>query len=101
MAGAREAQVVDGPPQVHATALRSLPGHEIRVVDEMGARWMSAPRGGWSSRDRRRPPGITATRSGPSAGEWLDTGDRPYVADGEVYITGRVKDIIIRGGRNI
>ena len=34
-------------------------------------------------------------------GEWLDSGDRAYVADGEVYLTGRVKDIIIRGGRNI
>jgi len=32
-------------------------------------------------------------------GDWLDSGDRAYVADGEVFLTGRVKDIVIRGGR--
>ncbi|MES9944455.1 MAG: AMP-binding protein [Candidatus Thiodiazotropha sp.] len=32
---------------------------------------------------------------------WLDTGDRAYIADGEIYITGRIKEMIIRGGRNI
>jgi 1-acyl-sn-glycerol-3-phosphate acyltransferase len=34
-------------------------------------------------------------------GEWLDTGDRGYMAGGELYITGRVKDIIIRRGQHI
>ena len=34
-------------------------------------------------------------------GKWLDSGDLAYIADGDVYITSRVKDIIIRGGRNI
>jgi 1-acyl-sn-glycerol-3-phosphate acyltransferase len=32
---------------------------------------------------------------------WLDSGDRGYLAGGELYITGRVKDIIIRRGRHI
>lgn len=34
-------------------------------------------------------------------GEWLDTGDIGVIIDGEIYITGRVKDIIIKAGRNI
>ena len=34
-------------------------------------------------------------------GSWLDSGDRGYMAGGEVYITGRIKDIIIRAGRHI
>ena len=32
---------------------------------------------------------------------WLDSGDLAYIANGNVYLTGRTKDIIIRGGRNI
>lgn len=32
---------------------------------------------------------------------WLDSGDLGYIADGELYPTSRVKDMIIRGGQNI
>ncbi len=32
---------------------------------------------------------------------WFKTGDYGYIADGEVYITGRKKDLIIVGGKNI
>jgi 1-acyl-sn-glycerol-3-phosphate acyltransferase len=31
----------------------------------------------------------------------VNSGDRAYRADGEIYVTGRVKDIIIKGGRNL
>jgi 1-acyl-sn-glycerol-3-phosphate acyltransferase len=34
-------------------------------------------------------------------GEWLESGDLAYVAEGDVYITGRTKDMIKRAGRNI
>ena len=34
-------------------------------------------------------------------GKWLNTGDLAYIANGELFITGRIKDIIIRAGRNI
>lgn len=33
-------------------------------------------------------------------GEWLHTGDKGYVADGDVYVCGRIKDLIIINGRN-
>jgi len=32
---------------------------------------------------------------------WLDTGDLARIEDGFVYLTGRAKDLIIRGGHNI
>ena len=41
-----------------------------------------------------------ATRGLISDG-WLNSGDYAYIAEGEIYITGRAKDIIIRAGRNI
>jgi 1-acyl-sn-glycerol-3-phosphate acyltransferase len=40
-----------------------------------------------------------ATQAGEYA--WVNSGDRAYRADGEIYVTGRVKDIIIKGGRNL
>jgi 1-acyl-sn-glycerol-3-phosphate acyltransferase len=32
---------------------------------------------------------------------WLDTGDVGYFAEGELYVTSRAKDIIIRGGQHL
>src|SRR5690554_3028119 len=46
-----------------------------------------------------RDPEATATAM-PEEG-WLDTGDLGYLAGGDLVITGRSKDLIIVGGRNI
>ncbi len=32
---------------------------------------------------------------------WLDSGDLAYQAEGELFITGRVKDVVIKGGRKL
>ncbi|MFN8450520.1 MAG: AMP-binding protein [Anaerolineae bacterium] len=32
---------------------------------------------------------------------WYLTGDRGYIADGEIYIVGRSKDLIINAGKNV
>ncbi|WP_298828169.1 AMP-binding protein [uncultured Piscinibacter sp.] len=81
-----------------------LAGHEVRIVDDEGRalpervegrlefRGPSATHGYW------RNPEQTARLFDRG---WLDSGDRAYAADGDIYITGRVKDIVIRGGRNL
>jgi 1-acyl-sn-glycerol-3-phosphate acyltransferase len=83
---------------------RPLPGHEIRVVDATG-RELGDRREG---RIEFRGPSATAgyfrnadaTRS-LFHDDWLDTGDLGYIAGAELYVTGRVKDVIILAGRNL
>jgi fatty-acyl-CoA synthase len=44
--------------------------------------------------------GIEKDRQPITPDGWLETGDAGYLADGELFVTGRVKDIIIVLGRN-
>jgi 1-acyl-sn-glycerol-3-phosphate acyltransferase len=83
---------------------RPLPGHQARVVDEAGR---EAPERVEGRVEFRGPSATSGYFNNPQAtrallrGEWLDTGDLGYFAQGELYITGRVKDVIIRGGQHI
>jgi acyl carrier protein len=82
---------------------RPLPGQEIRVVDEVGHELPERRIGHLQFRGPSATAGYyrnpEATRKLRHDG-WLDSGDYAYMVEGEVYITGRVKDLIIRGGRN-
>jgi 1-acyl-sn-glycerol-3-phosphate acyltransferase len=81
-----------------------LPRHEVRVVDdanrEVGDRQEGRLqfRGPSATKGYLDNPEATATLH---AGDWLETGDLGYIASGEVYVTGRSKDLIIRAGRNL
>ena len=82
----------------------ALPGHSLRIVDASGAPLPERTQG----RIEFQGPSATsgyfrnpAENARLFDGKWLDTGDLGYLADGELYVTGRAKDIIIRGGHHI
>jgi 1-acyl-sn-glycerol-3-phosphate acyltransferase len=81
-----------------------LPGHEIRIVDEAGYELGERREGRLEFRGPSATRGYfrneTKTRELFHNG-WLDTADRGYMAGGDVFITGRIKDIIIRAGRHL
>jgi len=84
---------------------RALPGHEIRVVGPAGHRVADRLEG----RIQFRGPSATvgyyrnpdATHTLIAADGWLETGDLGYLLDGELFLTGRRKDLIIKAGRNL
>ncbi|WP_132945411.1 non-ribosomal peptide synthetase [Tumebacillus sp. BK434] len=91
---------------------RSPQAQKVRVVDhetftvcgeeQVGEIWVSGPsvaQGYWN-----RPEQTQATFGAmiPETGEgpFLRTGDLGFLKDGELYVTGRMKDLIIIRGRN-
>ena len=82
---------------------RPLPGQEVQVVDADGAP-VGARRIG---EVLLRGPSVMHSYLPGTEGEtalradgWLATGDLGFMADGELFVVGRKKDLIIRGGRN-
>ncbi|MGQ9425129.1 MULTISPECIES: AMP-binding protein [unclassified Gilvimarinus] len=81
-----------------------IAGCEVRIVDELNRelpqrqegllqfRGTSATQGYFHNPDESRKL---------FHGTWLNSGDRAYRVGADIYITGRVKDIIIHGGRNL
>ena len=98
----------DGPREhLLRSAGRPFPWVELRIVDpatgadlaprEVGEVWLRAPNvmAGYFNR-----PAETAAALTPDG--WLRTGDGGYVdEDGYLFLTDRVKDMIVSGGENI
>ena len=89
-----------------------LPDQEIRIVDpqtysaqsadEVGEIWVKGPsvaQGYWKNEEATKElfqARIADTNEGP----YLRTGDLGFIQDGEVFVTGRLKDMIIVRGVN-
>ena len=84
---------------------RPLPDMEVRIVDNHGKvledrrRGLVEFRGPSSLESYYNNP--EATAAAKDADGWVKTGDLGYLSEGELYLTGRIKDIIIKAGRNI
>jgi fatty-acyl-CoA synthase len=78
-------------------------GHEVAIVDEQGNRvgdrqvGQIITRGPSITRGYFQEPELTAQAYKDG---WLYTGDLGYTVNGDVYICGRLKDMVIIRGRN-
>lgn len=97
---------VDDPPELRRrTVGRPLRGNEVRLLDEKGNEvpagepgqlWFRGPH---SPAGYYRDPETTATVFDSNG--WTTTGDIVKWDQGCLWIMGRAKDMIIRGGQNI
>jgi 1-acyl-sn-glycerol-3-phosphate acyltransferase len=114
---AQEGRAVPAPPNApvddasvisFVSVGQAISGHEVRIVNDRGEgvgervegqlwfRGPSATQGYF-----RNEPATSALFPQGATDGWVNSGDRAYSADGEIYLTGRVKDIIIRAGHNV
>ncbi|MEU2281080.1 aminotransferase class I/II-fold pyridoxal phosphate-dependent enzyme [Streptomyces sp. NPDC013178] len=106
-----------GPGTVRTTRIvgcgTAVPDVEVAVVDTatrrrvtgdaVGEIWVSGP--GVARGYRGRPEADAETFGARIDGEpgtaWLRTGDLGFQRDGELYVAGRVKDVVVVQGRNV
>lgn len=74
---------------------------EIETEDQIGEVWVagdSIAAGYWNKPDITRE--VFTAKTANKGQEWLRTGDLGFISDNELYITGRIKDLIIIRGKN-
>ncbi|UFZ03305.1 amino acid adenylation domain-containing protein [Bradyrhizobium ontarionense] len=103
----KRALVPCGKPD-QQSVLRIVDPETARMLPEqrIGEIWISGPSvaaGYWNLPDETQQVfGATLSSDSRSAGPaFLRTGDLGFLSDGRLYITGRLKDLIVLSGRNI
>jgi len=94
----------DAEAKIVETDGRALPHQEVRVVDDEGRVLGAGMEGRLQARCATQFVGYLKRPDayGMDAEGWFETGDNARMdADGYIRITGRSKDIIIRGGENV
>lgn len=89
-----------------------LPGETVIIVDpesrtqcpaqQIGEIWVAGPsvaRGYWNHKKKSKEI-FRASLAGQEKGSFLRTGDLGFFQDGELFVTGRLKDLLIIRGRN-
>jgi fatty-acyl-CoA synthase len=99
--------VPDDHPNAREIVLlgRPVPGLEFRIVDpETGNVVAERKVGELQIRGTSVTPGYYRHEEANAElfdGDWLKTGDLAYMVDGQMAMCGRIKDLIIVGGRNV
>jgi acyl-CoA synthetase (AMP-forming)/AMP-acid ligase II/acyl carrier protein len=91
---------------------RSWDGQRVAIVDpksrrelaagRVGEIWVQSPnvaKGYWN-RPKETARTFAARLAGSNHGTFLRTGDLGFLHDGELFVVGRLKELIILGGRN-
>jgi len=110
---AEPCEITDGTPLVSYGTPESP---EVRIIDpderterlpgKVGEIWVTGENvclGYWQKPEQSEDTfngSIVDPSPGTSAGPWLRTGDLGFIFDGELFIIGRVKDLLIVRGRN-
>ncbi|MEM7581908.1 MAG: amino acid adenylation domain-containing protein [Acidobacteriota bacterium] len=101
----------DGARQLVGSG-RAWLGQDVAIVSDrkrldegrIGEIWVAGPSvaGGYWQRPERTHADFEARLDrDPEAGPFLRTGDLGFLRDGELFVTGRLKDLIILRGRNL
>ncbi|WP_232668348.1 MupA/Atu3671 family FMN-dependent luciferase-like monooxygenase [Pseudonocardia sp. TRM90224] len=101
--GARTRRIVScGPVQGGAAVVVDPESRTRRADGEIGEIWLSGPSvaAGYWNRPEETAATFTATLDGDQRPH-LRTGDLGFVRDGELHVTGRLKELIIVRGRNV
>ncbi len=113
--GRRPRTAVFEPPRQVVSCGHAWMGQRLAIADPetgmellqgaVGEIWISGPsvaRGYWRNAEAtaRDFNAFLLTPDGPGQGPFLRTGDLGFLADGELFITGRLKDLVILRGRN-
>lgn len=88
-----------------------LPGHRVRIADDQDHTLPEALIGhiqfqgpsctaGYYRNDEASARLFHKIKDPGYLGTWLDSGDLGYSRNGELFVTGRLKDMIIRGGEH-
>lgn len=84
---------------------RPVPGLEFRIIEPGSGRVLGDREvGELQIRGTSVTPGYYQREDANAElfdGEWLRTGDLAYLVDGQMAMCGRIKDLIIVGGRNV
>jgi acyl-CoA synthetase (AMP-forming)/AMP-acid ligase II len=82
---------------------QALPGVELTIRDAEGAAVAAGETGEiWVRGDQVSGEYLGRSRSGSADDGWFNTRDAGYVdADGFLFVSGRLDDVIVRGGENL
>ncbi|MFP3941310.1 MAG: amino acid adenylation domain-containing protein, partial [Thermoanaerobaculia bacterium] len=114
LAADRAEEPVEGrPAEVLVGCGRPRGDHRVQVIEPASGRpcppgrvgevWVAGPS---VARGYRGRPGLSretfgAAAAGAGGGPWLRTGDLGFLDGGELFITGRLKELLIVRGRNL